>query len=310
VVDRRAGGRRTVPGAEFFVDYLTTALDEGRGARRDPGAQARRQWGVRYEKFNRVAQAWSIVAVAAVVRREDGHIAEARIGLTNMGSTPLRASAVEAALAGADASPEAIAAAARSAAEGDVPQQRPQRPGRLPRAPGAGAHSPGGDRRGGAVASIHRPPEPARTHRPARPRPGADRPSPRSPGGSTVQLENSFTVPVPIDEAWRVLLDIERIAPCMPGAALDSVTGDDFTGRVKVKLGPINLTYQGKASFVEKDEAAHRAVIDARGKDQRGNGRRPPRSPRSSSARVRAPGSTSSPTSTSPAGPRSSAAGS
>jgi carbon monoxide dehydrogenase subunit G len=87
-----------------------------------------------------------------------------------------------------------------------------------------------------------------------------------------VQLENSFTVPVPVDEAWRVLLDIERIAPCMPGAALDSVAGDDFTGRVKVKLGPINLTYQGKASFIEKDEAAHKAVIDARGKDQRGNG--------------------------------------
>jgi carbon monoxide dehydrogenase subunit G len=87
-----------------------------------------------------------------------------------------------------------------------------------------------------------------------------------------VQLENSFTVPVPVDEAWRVLLDIERIAPCMPGAALDTVTGDEFTGRVKVKLGPINLTYQGKAAFVEKDEAAHRAVIDARGKDQRGNG--------------------------------------
>jgi carbon monoxide dehydrogenase subunit G len=87
-----------------------------------------------------------------------------------------------------------------------------------------------------------------------------------------VQLENSFTVPVSVDEAWRVLLDIERIAPCMPGAALDSVDGDDFTGRVKVKLGPINLTYQGKASFIEKDEAAHRAVIDARGKDQRGNG--------------------------------------
>ena len=87
-----------------------------------------------------------------------------------------------------------------------------------------------------------------------------------------MQLENSFTVPVPVDEAWRVLLDIERIAPCMPGAALDSVTGDEFTGRVKVKLGVITLTYQGKASFVEKDEAAHRAVIDARGRDQRGNG--------------------------------------
>jgi carbon monoxide dehydrogenase subunit G len=87
-----------------------------------------------------------------------------------------------------------------------------------------------------------------------------------------VQLENQFTVPVPIDEAWRVLLDIEQVAPCMPGAALDSVEGDHFTGRVKVKLGPINLTYQGKASFVEKDEATHTAVIDAKGKDQRGNG--------------------------------------
>jgi carbon monoxide dehydrogenase subunit G len=95
---------------------------------------------------------------------------------------------------------------------------------------------------------------------------------PHTLGGPAVQLENSFTVPVPIDEAWRVLMDVERIAPCMPGAALDSVTGDDFTGRVKVKLGPINLTYQGKASFIERDEAAHRAVIDARGKDQRGNG--------------------------------------
>jgi carbon monoxide dehydrogenase subunit G len=87
-----------------------------------------------------------------------------------------------------------------------------------------------------------------------------------------VQLENSFTVPLPVDEAWRVLMDIDRIAPCMPGAMLDSVEGDDFTGRVKVKLGPINLTYQGKGSFIERDETAHQAKIDARGKDQRGNG--------------------------------------
>jgi carbon monoxide dehydrogenase subunit G len=87
-----------------------------------------------------------------------------------------------------------------------------------------------------------------------------------------VQLEHSFTVPVGIDEAWGILLDIERVGPCMPGAAIETVDGDDFTGTVKVKLGPINLTYKGKASFTEKDEAAHRAVIDARGKDSRGNG--------------------------------------
>ena len=87
-----------------------------------------------------------------------------------------------------------------------------------------------------------------------------------------MQLEHSFSVPVGVDEAWKILLDIERIGPCMPGAAIDSVDGDDFTGTVKVKLGPINLTYKGKASFVEKDEVAHRAVIDARGRDSRGNG--------------------------------------
>ena len=114
-------GRRTVPAAEFFVDYLTTALEEGELLVEIRVPKLAGEWGMRYEKFNRVAQAWSIVAVAAVVRRENGHIAEARIGLTNMGSTPLRASAVEAALAGAEASPETIAAAARSAAEGTSP---------------------------------------------------------------------------------------------------------------------------------------------------------------------------------------------
>jgi uncharacterized protein len=87
-----------------------------------------------------------------------------------------------------------------------------------------------------------------------------------------MQLEHSFTVPVGVDEAWRVLLDIEQVASCMPGASLDSVDGDDFTGSVKVRVGPIGLVYRGKARFAEKDEAARRAVIDAQGKDARGNG--------------------------------------
>jgi uncharacterized protein len=87
-----------------------------------------------------------------------------------------------------------------------------------------------------------------------------------------VQLEHSFSVPVGVDQAWAVLLDIERVAPCMPGAVLDTVDGDEFTGSVKVRLGPIGLTYKGRASFIEKDEVAHRAVIDAHGKDARGNG--------------------------------------
>jgi carbon-monoxide dehydrogenase medium subunit len=115
------GGRRTVPAREFFVDYLTTALAEDEILVEVRVPKLAGQWGMHYEKFNRVAQAWSIVAVAAAVRREDGHIAEARIGLTNMGPTPLRATTVEQALAGAAADSGAIAQAAGHAAEGTSP---------------------------------------------------------------------------------------------------------------------------------------------------------------------------------------------
>ncbi|MBJ7005310.1 FAD binding domain-containing protein [Streptomyces griseofuscus] len=113
------GGRRTVPAREFFVGYLQSALapDELLVEVRLPKADG---WGFHYEKFHRVAQSWAIVGVAALVRRENGHIAEARVGLTNMGATPLRAAAAEAALAGADG-PQAVARAARSAAEGAQP---------------------------------------------------------------------------------------------------------------------------------------------------------------------------------------------
>ncbi|MGY1856011.1 FAD binding domain-containing protein [Modestobacter sp. SYSU DS0290] len=114
-------GRRTVAAADFFVDYLTTALADGELLVEVRIPKLGEEWGVRYEKFNRVAQAWSIVAVAAAVRREDGRIAEARIGLTNMGPTPLRARATEAALIGVDVGMETITAAAAQAAEGTSP---------------------------------------------------------------------------------------------------------------------------------------------------------------------------------------------
>ena len=87
-----------------------------------------------------------------------------------------------------------------------------------------------------------------------------------------MDLENSFVVPADIDTAWKTLLDVEAIAPCMPGATLETVDGDAFTGSVKVKLGPVNMTYGGKARFVEKDEAQHRAVIEGTGKETRGSG--------------------------------------
>ena len=87
-----------------------------------------------------------------------------------------------------------------------------------------------------------------------------------------MQLDHEFTVPVPAAQAWPVLLDIDRIAPCMPGATITKIDGDDFEGTVKVKVGPITVTYGGSASFLEKDESARRAVIEARGRETRGSG--------------------------------------
>ncbi|EPD68166.1 FAD binding domain-containing protein [Streptomyces sp. HGB0020] len=121
LVAQGPGGRRTIPARDFFVDYLQTALapDELLVEVRLPKAD---DWGFHYEKFHRVAQAYAIVGVAALVRRDDGHIAEARVGLTNMGSTPLRASAAEAALVGAGDA-ESVARATEAAAEGARPAQ-------------------------------------------------------------------------------------------------------------------------------------------------------------------------------------------
>ncbi|GAA1741854.1 hypothetical protein GCM10009809_41720 [Isoptericola hypogeus] len=87
-----------------------------------------------------------------------------------------------------------------------------------------------------------------------------------------MQLEHSFRVPVGVDEAWSTLTDVERVVPCMPGATLERVEGDELAGTVKVKVGPISLTYSGTGRWLERDADAHRAQMRAQGKDARGNG--------------------------------------
>jgi len=87
-----------------------------------------------------------------------------------------------------------------------------------------------------------------------------------------IELDNSFTVPVPPDQAWDVLLDVKRIAPCMPGATVDEVEGDVVNGRIKVKVGPVSLTYRGTAKFTERDPGARLVVVEASGKETRGAG--------------------------------------
>jgi carbon monoxide dehydrogenase subunit G len=87
-----------------------------------------------------------------------------------------------------------------------------------------------------------------------------------------MELHHEFTVPVPVEEAWRALLDIERVAPCMPGATVQDYDGKTVNGSVKVKVGPITVTYQGTAVFEEQDEDARRIVLVASGRETRGQG--------------------------------------
>ncbi|CAN5553730.1 SRPBCC family protein [soil metagenome] len=87
-----------------------------------------------------------------------------------------------------------------------------------------------------------------------------------------MELEHRFTVPASVDETWAMFNDLEKVAPCFPGASLTSVDGDDFAGTVKVKLGPVSLQYSGTGTFVERDEDTHTARFEAKGKDKRGNG--------------------------------------
>lgn len=87
-----------------------------------------------------------------------------------------------------------------------------------------------------------------------------------------MELTHSFTVPADPDRAWQLLTDLHRVGSCFPGATVTEADAEQFSGTVKVKLGPIALTYAGSGKFVERDDAGHRAVIEARGKDRRGNG--------------------------------------
>ncbi|MEU3176567.1 SRPBCC family protein, partial [Streptomyces sp. NPDC007000] len=87
-----------------------------------------------------------------------------------------------------------------------------------------------------------------------------------------MELHHEFTVPVPVDDAWPALLDIERIAPCLPGATVEEYDGEAVTGSVKVKVGPVTVTYRGTAVFEERDGTAHRMVLVASGRETRGQG--------------------------------------
>lgn len=87
-----------------------------------------------------------------------------------------------------------------------------------------------------------------------------------------MDLVHEFTVPVPVEDAWNILTDVERIAPCLPGAQLQEIEGETYRGIVKVKVGPIQAQFKGQASFVERDAVTHRVVLKGEGRDTTGKG--------------------------------------
>ena len=280
------GGTRTVAADDFFVDLFETAIGEDE-ILTEVRIPKHTGWGAHYEKFVRVAHQWPIVAVAATVKVDGGTIAEARIGLTNMGSTPLRARAIE---DGAGRGHRRRRTRVRDGCRGRPPA--PTAPTRPRDLNGDADYRPRTSRRSSTRRAV------------LRGRPDALR--------QPVELTHRFTVPAPVEETWAHFQDIASVAECFPGAPGHRRSrSDTFHGSVKVKLGPIALVYNGSGTFVEKDEAAHRFVVDAKGKDKRGNG--------TAGAKVTAddgptrPGLTdvvgATPTSRSPASRRSSAAG-
>ena len=230
-----AGGTRTVEASDFFVDLFETAIGEDE-ILTEVRIPKHTGWGAHYEKFVRVAHQWPIVAIAATVK---GSIDEARVGLTNMGSTPLRATRHRAGARRRHGHRGRRTRCRGAGVGGHQPALGPQRRRRLPPAPGARAHRPG---------------------------------RPEGRGGLRVELNHRFTVPIGVEETWAHFNDIASVAECFPGAQVTEADERSFAGSVKVKLGPIALQYNGSGTFVEKDEAAHRFVVDAKGKDKRGNG--------------------------------------
>ncbi len=233
------GARRTVAAADFFEDLFTTAVgeDELLVEIRIPKHTG---WGGHYEKFNRISHAWSIVGVAAAVRVEGGTHRRGTGGAHQHG-------------VGAGARPRRRGGARRQGRDGRRGQGRVRRGGR--------GHEP-------ALGRQRRrrlPPPPRRcAHRSRR--------AGRRGSLGRMELHHEFVVPIGIDAAWEAFNDLERIGPAFPGAAVTGVDGDGFTGTAKVKLGPISLQYNGTGRFAERDEEARTAVIEAQGKDRRGNG--------------------------------------
>ncbi len=260
------GGTRSVAATEFFVDLFETAIGEDE-ILTEIRVPKKTGWGAHYEKFVRVAHQWPIVAVAATVNASGGTISRGPRRVDQHGVDAVAGVGDRVGARGSGGHGGRRTRRGRAGRRRHEPAQRPERRQRLPQAsrhrPRAAGCAEGGRRVAPSTRAV-------RGHAPGGPgSPAAHASEEASP---RMDLEHTFTVPVGVDTAWAEFQDIASVAECFPGATVTGVEGDTFNGSVKVKLGPIALVYNGSGTFTEKDDADHRFVVDAKGKDKRGNG--------------------------------------
>jgi aerobic carbon-monoxide dehydrogenase medium subunit len=273
VVARGPHGERKIAAGDLFLGYLTTALDPDEVVTRVvlPDLAG---YGFHYEKFTRRSEDWAMVGVVALVAVRDGSCEDVRIGLTNMGSTPLRAFGVERALVGRQLDAETIARASERADEETEPPEdlnaspeykrelarvltrraleralqnaAPSPQVRRARLQEAGQLAASRSARAGAVPSGGR--------------------------SGELAIDQSFELDAPLERVWSTFVAVEPLVPCLPGAELTGSSGDTFEGNFRVKVGPASASYRGTVERESVDEDAHRLTLRATGQDRRGQG--------------------------------------
>jgi aerobic carbon-monoxide dehydrogenase medium subunit len=273
----RARGRfreREIQAEDLFHGYLTTGLEPGEVITRVE-IPALEGYGFHYEKYTRRAEDWAMVGVVALVAVRNGTCEDVRVGLTNMGAIPLRAFAVEDVLRGRRIDAEAITRASERAAEDTEP------PGDLNASPEYKKHLARVLTRRALERALEQA-GPNPQVRPAKLRnrgqlrvttgaaAGAAQGTGREGGG--LEFKHSFDVKAAIDQVWSTFVDVERLAPCLPGAEITEASDRVYHGNFRAKVGPASVSYRGTVRLESADEEQHELVLRASGQDRRGQG--------------------------------------
>jgi aerobic carbon-monoxide dehydrogenase medium subunit len=272
VVARGRRRERTIDVGDFFIGYLTTALEAGEVITR-VRLPALDDYGFHYEKFTRRAEDWAIVGVVALVAIQDGRCEDVRVALTNMGATPLRAFNVEKALLGQRLDSAAIARASEHAGDETQPPEDLNASAEYKRELAQVLTRRALERaleNAGPSPRVRR----ARLQDWKQLAGGAGKGGGPKGGSSAgdLRLDQSFDVQAPLERVWSSFVEVEQIVPCLPGAELTGSRDGEFQGNFHVKVGPASASYRGTIRLESVDESAHTLVMKASGQDSRGQG--------------------------------------